>query len=437
MPATAYLRTVRGLNRDTRLVIASWVFSSFGTMGIDAVLGNLYILRLGYSSEYLGLINAVILLAMGVSSLPSSELGRRWGYRRAQVLGLAMATVGLALVPATQLLPQVLRATWLAVTYTFAYVGIIVRAVNTAPYLMACTAADERSHAFALQNALAPAGAFLGSLAAGLLPPLFERLLHAPAGSPLPYALSILVAAVAVAPSVPTMLAATEHRGAAAHADERPAADARVPVGTIALVSGVLLLAALGDGPVSVFFNAYLDAGLHASVALIGTLMAIARLVTIPAALMAPLLMSRWGHGRTFALATLAGAIALVPLATVLRWQAAAFGFVSMLALVGLASPAMVVFHQSLMPPRWRATMSGAVIMVRTLGLAAMSLVAGGIIQRSGYPALFRISAAAMGLGACLFWLLFCRPKRGTAETQRAQRGEHTSEMRDSRGLKP
>ena len=123
MAATGYLSTIRGLNRDTRLIIVSWALSSCGTLGIDSVLGNLYILRLGYDTEYLGVLNAIILLAMGLASVPASELGRRWGYRRAMVLGLTMGSAGLGLVPAAMLLPDSARGVWLIAAYPIAYVG--------------------------------------------------------------------------------------------------------------------------------------------------------------------------------------------------------------------------------------------------------------------------------------------------------------------------
>ncbi|MHB0876613.1 MAG: MFS transporter [Anaerolineae bacterium] len=420
MLSTGYVRTVRGLNRDTRLVIATWALSSFGTMGIDGVLGNLYILRLGFDTQYLGLLNATILLGMGLIALPSGELGRRWGYRRAMLLGLTMGTVGLALVPVALVLPPAIRGIWLTVTYVVAYLGIIIRAVNTAPYMMLATTADERNHAFAVQNAIAPAGAFLGSIAAGLLPAWFGRLLHTPADSAIPYGLSLLVAAATLAPSVVAMAMVGERRAEAPTPAEVQRGDGRAPYGLMFLLSTVFLLAALGDGPVGVFFNTYLDDGLHAPTSLIGMLMALGRLIAIPTSLAAPMLMSRLGHARTYAVTTLAAAVMLVPLAFILRWEAAAVSFVGLLAFVGLGSPAMVVFHQSLVAPRWRSTMSGIATMMRTLGLAAMSFASGAIIAHSGYSTLFRLSAGLMAVGGCLFWLLYCRPRSVPREADEA-----------------
>ena len=54
------------------------------------------------------------------------------------------------------------------------------------------------------------------------------------------------------------------------------------------------LLQVMGVGSVFLFLNVYLDAGLGAPTASIGTLLALGRLGGVPAALLAPLLVARW-----------------------------------------------------------------------------------------------------------------------------------------------
>lgn len=220
--------------------------------------------------------------------------------------------------------------------------------------MMKVTTTHERGHAFAVQNAVAPAGAFVGSLAAGVLPAGFHSLLGTPTDGAIPYGLAILVGAVVLAPSVAVVLLA----GEPPDDDQLPAARRQAgggaPLALMTLVAVVLLLVALGDGPVTIYYNTYLDEVLHAPTTLIGGMMAAGRLVAIPAALTAPLMIARWGHARAYAATTVAAALSLLPLVFVPRWEAAAVSFVAMLAFVGIGSPAMVVFHQSLVPRRRR-----------------------------------------------------------------------------------
>jgi len=78
--STTYLSAFRLFSRDARLYLmtaALFGFTVFG--GIYAVLLNLYLLRLGYGPQFVGLINGTGQLAFAIFCLPAGALGRRWG----------------------------------------------------------------------------------------------------------------------------------------------------------------------------------------------------------------------------------------------------------------------------------------------------------------------------------------------------------------------
>lgn len=84
---TSYLNTLRLFSREARLylVTAGLIgFTIFG--GIYTTLLNLYLLRLGYGPEFIGLVNAVGLFGLAIFSLPAGMLGDRWGVRRMMIL---------------------------------------------------------------------------------------------------------------------------------------------------------------------------------------------------------------------------------------------------------------------------------------------------------------------------------------------------------------
>ena len=97
---TTYLQRLRGFSRDVRLFLVTSLLTVFCFMGVYLVLFNLYLVRLGYGPEFIGLANAAGLLVYGVSSLAGGEIGRRWGSRRGMIAGLAT----LALVCSLRLL---------------------------------------------------------------------------------------------------------------------------------------------------------------------------------------------------------------------------------------------------------------------------------------------------------------------------------------------
>ncbi len=411
-----YVHMLRGMSRDARLAFVSAIFLWFSVFGIYSVLFNLFLLRLGFNPQYVGLANAGGLLSGSLFSIPSGEIGRRWGSRRAMIVGLAACVVGLGLVPLALLLPAGAREYWVLGTYFFGCLGgWALYMVNVTPYLSGVTALEDRNHAFSLLAALPTAAAFLGSLAGGLLPGAFAALLGGSSESPIPYGLSLLLAAVLLTPAVIAIIRARE-----VHLEAHPEAatgkgSGRAPVALMGVLALLLFIRAAGQGSTRVFFNVYLDDGLGVSTSLIGTLAAVGQLVAIPAALFTPVLAGRWGNAGAYSFAIMGMAVSVLPLALVPTWPAAALGFVGITVFFALASPAISAFGQSLVSPHWRPTVEGAIMMAVNLGRASMAFGGGYIIAASGYRALFLAGAGLMAAGAVLFWAYFRVPRGALA----------------------
>lgn len=411
--ALRYIDTFRRFGRDARLAFVTGALLWFSVFGVYSVLFNLYILRLGFGPEFVGLVNAGGLLSGALFSLPSGELGRRWGSRRAMITGLMLAVVGYGLVPLAEALPETLQPAWVLATYFTGCLGALaVYMVNVTPYLMGVTAAHQHNHAFSLLSAIPTAAAFLGALAGGLLPGLFASLTAATEDMPGPYGLSLLVAALLLLPAVAAAARAGDPMLDSSPASGRAAGESSVaPVALMGTLAAILFVRACGQGTTRVFFNVYMDDGLQAPTALIGTLSAISQLVAIPAALAVPFLAGRWGNARTYVAAVLGMGVSLLPLSLWPRWEAAALGYLGSTVFFAIASPSITVFSQSLVPARWRPTMEGTVMMSVNLGRASMAFGGGYIIAGSGYSTLFLLGTAFMITGAVLFRLYFRRPR--------------------------
>jgi MFS family permease len=400
--AATYPRALCLFSRDVRLYLITATLIGFTFIGgVYPVLFNLFLLRLHYASESIGLFNAAGLLASSIGCLPAAALGQRWGSRRAMIAGLSLAAVAYVLLPQAELVPANIRTGWLLITDALGALGIIAYVVNGIPFLTSATGQEERNHVFAVQAALWPLAGFAGSLAAGLLPQFFARSLHVSLRDATPYRYPLLIAAVLLIPAVLALLAT--HEGGAARAAERRTAASRAPVGVIALLAVVLLLQVGGEGAARTFFNVYLDARLHVATALIGTLLAAGQLLAIVAALAVPLLAGRWGTGRTFVVASAGMALCLLPLALIHDWVAAGFGFMGMIALASITRPAINVYQMEAVVESWRPAMSGATTMASGLGWAAMALAGGYVIKASGYRSLFLLGASVIAAATVLF----------------------------------
>lgn len=402
-----YWRALRKCSPNARLYLVSAAMMGFTVFGgAYSLLRSLYLLRLGYGPAFIGLISAVALLGWALACLPAGAIGRRLGSRRAMVLGLGLATVGFCLWPLAEWVPVGGRAAWLLLTYLFSDLAIALYDVNSGPFLMDATTAEERDHVFAVQAALWPVAGFLGSLCGGLLPGFFANVLHTTTQDPAVFRYPLLLAGASLGIGVWALARARTQEDSVGQTAESVATGplaAAAPYRMMVILGLVIWLSGMGEGAARTFFNVYLDAGLHTPTASIGVLAAVGQLLAAPAALAMPLAAARWGHRRVFLWGAVGMALSLLPLATVPHWGAAGLGYMAMMALVSLTRPAMGIYMMAIMPVTWRTTISGVYTMAIGLSWSIIALGGGYLIAWVGYQPFFLLSALLTGLGALLF----------------------------------
>jgi MFS family permease len=375
---------------------------------------NLYLLRLDYDLRFVGLVNAAGQLLFAVSSLLAGLVGRRWGNRRMMIVGMGLAAAGYGLLPLVRFPLVSFESIWLVVTYSLAWFGLAQMIVNMIPYLMDATGPEERTYVFSMVGAILALSGFLGGLVAGLLPGLFAGALGVTLDEPTPYRYPLLIPLGVLIFGFLALLATGDAGG---KRQQEPVAEAGpegirwTPLGLIAVLTLVMLLARTGEGAARTFFNVYLDVALQVSTALIASFSATGQLLAVPAALAAPLLIARFGLGRTIVLGNLVIAFCLLPLAFVPHWGAAGLGYMGVIVLLSITVPAFGIYHQEIMPIRWRTVMSGAATMAIGLSWSITTLVGGYAITNLGYQRFFFVAAVLTASGGLLFWAYFRVPR--------------------------
>jgi MFS family permease len=382
--------------------------------GVFAVLLNLYLLRLGYGPEPIGLVNAAGTLSFALASLPAGALGGRFGSRRMMILGIALTLVGCVLLPLADLLPAGAQLGWLIITYSLLYLGLALFFVNTAPFVMERAAAARRTQIFSLQTALLSFSAFLGSLVGGALPAFFAALIGSDDSRPEPYRYALLVAGVALLPAILAIRAVANEPGAGAAPADSPArpagAEVMAPIiGVMALIALVRLLQVAGMAATTTYFNVYLDAELALPTAQVGAIIAAGRLIAVPVALAGPMLAARFGKQAVVIGTTLGSALSILPLALIPHWGAAGLSFIGMVGLSWIRYATSLVFFLELVPPARRGTVSGITEMAGGLCFTLITFGGGYVIALLGYRTLFLWAAAITAVSALVFWLAFRR----------------------------
>ena len=402
--AASYLVAVRKVGRDARLYLLTSGLMGFAFWGgLAAVLTNLYLLRLGYGSDFIGLYNACGGFGYGAFALPAGWVGRRLGSRQAMILGLSMGAVGGTLVPLAESGPAEWRIPWLLISNLTLAAGQSFYSVNSSPFLMAATGPEERNHAFSFSSALGPLSAFIGSVSAGFLPGLFADLLQVTLAHSAPYRYPLFIAAAALVPAALAIV--FTHPSEESVLGRLVGGSGPIPWSIMLFLGCTLVLRTPAESVARTFFNVYMDQALRQSTALIGSVAALGQLAGGAMALAAPLMMARLGAARSYAAASLVAALSLWPLALVPRWEAAGLGFIGVMAATSLSFPIMNVYSMLLTPPRWRASVASVVGLANGVSFVGVSLGGGYLIQSAGFPSLFLIASGLAIAATLFFWL--------------------------------
>ena len=413
---TDYLAAVRLFSRDIRYFLLSVALNGFAFFGIYALLFNLYLLRLGYDTAFIGLVNAVGPLALAFGSLPSGVLSRRIGSRRALLSGYLLMGVTVLLLPLGEGFVQPWAGRWILLNYALTWLLASVAVVNFSPFLMAHTTPRERQYAFSIQSALFPVSGFAGNLLGGILPGLLALLLGLTLDDAAPYRYALMLAGVVYILAAGVMLQTSPAKTPVATAtttDETPRRTP-MPVVFISVIAGVWLLRVASEWAMRVFFNVYLDTELGASTALIGLLLAAGQLLGL-AALFSPFVAARFGPTRTIVGAMIGMALAFLPLILISQSLAVGAGFILMIALVSVSTPIYTQLSQEGVTEEWRTVSASALTTCLGLGIALSAIAGGIIVTRVGFDALFVGGALLALIGAGIFGVYF-RPPRGDLE---------------------
>ena len=417
-----YLHQVRSFSRDVRLYLLTAVAIGFAfDGGIYSVIFNLYLLRLGYGPEFVGQINSAGLFAFALSSVPAGTLGSRFGSRKMMILGLWLMLSGCTVLPLAEFAPAGWLAGWLMAMYMLIMLGLSLYFVNAAPFLMRTAKPDNRNHIFSAQMAAMALAAFVGSLVGGYMPALFAGLLDITLAQAAAYRYPLLLAAVLLLPALLIMRATEADHNFPADADETTAEQGhqgglwgRLATWPLMLLSVLVLVRffqVAGVAVMFIFFNVYLDDGLHISTAQIGWLAALGRLVSAGAALLTPTVTARFGHLRAVIWLSVGVAVAILPMAALPHWATAGFGYAVALSLSSMRFPAFMVYSMELVRANLRGPLVGAGEMSAGLSFTVIALSGGYMITTWGYPSLFVVGALLTAFGAFLFWLYFRVPR--------------------------
>ncbi|MEM7336885.1 MAG: MFS transporter [Chloroflexota bacterium] len=396
-----YFSKIKQFNRNLYFFFAATAVHSFVFFGIYTLLLNLYLIRLGYDANFIGLVNGIAPLVLAGASLPASWITNWVGSRKAIIVGYIFISLGFVSLPLSPYLPESVQAGWIVGSYALAWFSGSLVVVNTSPYIMRITQESEREHAFALHSGLMPLFGFLGNLVGGFLPTFFAGTLQASLETAVPYRAALLVASLLYLVAA-LVMKQTKEIAPIKKSVDKTQPKSRAPLSFIIMISLVHFFAMSGGWTLRIYANVYLDTIFLVPTSVIGIISALGQLLGLMA-LLTPLLIKRFGQKQTIFFGLIALSLIVLPAVTIAHWIAVSLSFVSMLAFASLISPAFLLFSQSRVLAEWRTTVASSITMAFGIGVAFTALAGGQIATAVGFPRLFLIAGVSYLVAALIF----------------------------------
>lgn len=400
---SAYLNRVRQFTPNARRFLVFQFFLSVNT-GIYGVLFNLYLMKLGYTEDFLGILLSVVYLSAGLSALPVALLCDRIGRRKTLILASIVLAAGLALL-------YTITSGWTLVFASMLYgIATGAEAVASSPFMAENSSREERIHLFSMNSTVNMASMVLGSLVGGIVPGLLVIMTGKDMATVLQYRYTLYLSLASVLITVLPLLLIRER--------ERPRQNR---LERLRLVAGVIrtpnvqklvivnILIGVGAGLVVPFFNVYFQNVLSASTSQIGVIFSVGQVVMVAGLLTIPLLTERIGKVRTIALTQLISIPFLILIALTTNLYVAAFAYVMRMLLMNMANPAISSFNMEIVSERERATVSSLTQTGWYLFYAVSTCLSGIWMSEGNYLLPFMVTCVVYAAAAVAYYAFFLR----------------------------
>ncbi len=405
-------------NHNTRqLLIASGIVG-LTFEGIIVVLYNLYVLRLGYGPEFIGVANSAGLLTFAIVSLIVGFVGVGKRVRQLMIWGLIIIIFGITLLPLAEIAPPEWQSV-LVIGCTIAYhTGVSCYFVSVPPFIMHNTIGKEHLDVLAVESTAFSISAFTGSILGGFIPQWLAPLLSVSTDDPAPFRWTFILTIVLIVPAIVAMIR-TDSEIVRRDLPEKAKDDsteqnsggntavtpARLFITFVIIMTLVRIIQSAGMNTSFTYFNVYFDNQLQIDTRIIGLITGGARLLGAALVFSMPAIVRRWGEESVLIVVSLLGAAGILLLGYSPVWWLAGLG---QLIALGMNSIRFTLFTSYVMeesPMRWHSLMAGLNETTGGLGFASMALLGGYIITSRGYATLFLIGAILLAIGTVIFWI--------------------------------
>jgi len=401
-----YRSKINGFSRNACLFLG-YIFLISLSLGIYDVIFNLYILRLGFREDFLGLMLSLVSISTGFFSIPAAMFCDRAGRKNTLLLSGLLLLISFVVLYTT-------TSTLLLALFSILYgVSSSLKIVTAATFMVENSTSYERMHLFSMYYLLYTIGVMIGNLAGGVLPQVFINFFELDSAGSGAYQFSLYSSLAAVLVSLlPLAFITNKNTKNQKNCLIKSTAlfstlFSTLRSGTIrklVLVNGII---GIGWGLILPYFNVYFDVVLGASSKQIGVIFSISQLGMMFTLMFVPILTEGFGKVKVISLVQLVSIPFLLLFTSTSILTVAAIGYIMRTATMNMANPIMSNFNMEIVSESQRATVNSLVWM-SCYTFVGLSTYAGGLIMAHGYYTLpFYLTCGIYGVAALLYYVFF------------------------------
>lgn len=395
-----YVGRFTGFSREARLFLLSSALGSTG-FAVWMILLNFYLQSLGFDQGFIGIINALSALTLGIAGIPVGVISDRISRKRAMVIGTMLAAAG-ALCVALSGNPVVIITGTVVGGLGAAFVHM-----NNSPFMAENSTDEQRTALFSAQAAIMTGTGFVGSIIGGYFPELFGKVFQISPNSILPMRLTLGVVVFADLLAIfPILLLKQDAR----RTEERSGIRNRSLFGKMILPTALI---GLGAGLTIPFLNIFVAWKFNVDIPNVGWIFAVSSIVTAAGMLIQPAIADRFGKVRSVVLMQLFSLPFLILLGFSPLYSLVVASLLIRGMLMNMAHPVFAAYCMERLHPSERATFVGTLEMSWSLCWAGASAFSGWYREvygaSTGFNTVFAITAACYLVSTLLLFTLFGR----------------------------
>lgn len=396
-----YRTKLSGFSRNACLFLG-YIFLISLSVGIYEVIFNLYILRLGFREDFLGLMLSLVSVSTGLFSIPAAMFCDRAGRKNTLLLSCLLLLVSFAVLYTT-------TSTFLLAFFSILYgVSLSLKIVTASTFMVENSTSYERIHLFSMYYLLYTIGVMLGNLAGGTLPQIFTSSLNLNPTGPVVYQFSLYASLAAVLVSlVPLIFIENKKPALTGKTALFSTLFSTLKSGTIRKLILVNGLIGMGWGLALPYFNVYFDIVLGASSKQIGFIFSLSQVVMMFTLLFVPILTEWLGKVKVVAMVQLSSIPFLLLFTSTPVLTIAAFGYIMRSAIMNMSNPVLSSFNMEVVSEDQRATVN-SLIWMSCYTCVGLSTYAGGLMMAHNYYSLpFLLTCILYVVATVLYYLFF------------------------------